>query len=348
MKATQGAGPGDTAGQWARVIWLDQQIRSGCSPSIADLQEEFGIGRRTAFNTIAYLRDSLGAPLKCRPGKGYCYSDPAYGLPAVFLGEGEILAILLAQQLTRQYLGTPLEEPLRQAVRKISRYLPREAQVRLDEVAHYFHFSGGTGLEVPVQLMADVHRAIRERRLLHLRYHTLHRDEETEREVEPHFLTNARGDWLLVAWDRLRDQDRTFMLTRVRDWQLRETRFKPRPELRPELYSRDTFLTEHGAHVQDVVLRFEPYQARWIKERQWHASQKVEERPDGSVILRLQVSGEGDLLRWVLAYGSQVEVLEPASLRERVVEEARRMLDRYEPGFPDAPEPAAKKDSQPR
>lgn len=36
----------------------------------------------------------------------------------MFLQEGE----LLAEQVTRQYLGTPLEAPLREAVRKMSRF----------------------------------------------------------------------------------------------------------------------------------------------------------------------------------------------------------------------------------
>src|SRR5229473_821405 len=113
----------DTQGQWSRAIWLDSQTREGSYPNIQALQEKFCVRRRTAFNTVDFLRHSLGAPLAySRARRGYYYTDPTYTLPALFLQEGELLALLLAQQVTHQYLGTQLEAPLRAAVAKISRY----------------------------------------------------------------------------------------------------------------------------------------------------------------------------------------------------------------------------------
>ena len=50
------------AGQWARVIWLDGEIRSGHHPNAPALQDQFDVSRRTAFGTVTVLRDSLGAP----------------------------------------------------------------------------------------------------------------------------------------------------------------------------------------------------------------------------------------------------------------------------------------------
>src|SRR5712691_10441421 len=134
----------DPQSQWSRTIWLDTQTREGSYPNIQALREEFGDRRRTAFNTIAFLRESLGAPLAySRARSGYYYTDPTYALPAIFLQEGELLALLLAQQVTHQYLGTPLEAPLRAAIAKISRYLPDEAVVQLEDLADAFHFAGG-------------------------------------------------------------------------------------------------------------------------------------------------------------------------------------------------------------
>ena len=312
----------DTPGQWFRVIWLDQEIREGRYPDMAALMEHSEVSRRTAYNTLDFLRYSLGAPVEySKAQKGYYYTDPTYALPSVFLQEGEVLAILLAEQVTRQYLGTPLETPLRAAISKISRYLPDQVQVGLHDLTQGFHFAGGTTLEVPALVMLDVQRAIRERRLLRLRYYTAGRDETTDRDVEPHYLTNVRGDWMLVAWDRLRDADRVFMLTRIQECTLGADHFQPRPELTPATYSQNVFLTEHSWQPFDVLLKFDSYQARWIRERTWHSSQQLEPQVDGSLLLRLRVSGSGDLLRWVLGYGRHVEVLAPDWLRQQVAEE---------------------------
>jgi predicted DNA-binding transcriptional regulator YafY len=321
----------DTLGQWSRMIWLDQQIRDGRYPNVGDLQEEFSVGRRTVFNTLAYLRHSLGAPVKyCPKRRGYTYEDPTYVLPAVWLQEGELLALLLAEQVTRQYLGTPLEASLRAAILKISRYLPENVMVQLGDVADCFQFAGGSSVEVPMQLLVDVQRAIRERRVVRMTYYTASRDETREREIEPHFLVNVRGDWMVAAWDRWRKEARVFMLARIQEYQVLEERFSRRSDLEPVAYNQHTFLTEHGSEPYEVVLWFDSYQARWIRERIWHPSQRIEEQEDGGLVMRLTVAGEGDLMRWILGYGRHVEVREPEWLQERMAEEARKLAAIYE------------------
>lgn len=322
--------PNDTAAEWSRVLWLDRQLREGCHPNPESLVREFGCHRRTALSTLAFLRYSLGAPVVYRRArKGYAYSDPTYALPSVFLQEGELLGLLLAEQVSRQYLGTPLEGPLREAVRKLSRYLPDAVAVEAGELASAFHFAGATRIDIPLTRFSDLERAVRERRLVHLAYYSAHRGERTERDVEPHFLHNVRGDWSLVAYDLLRGAPREFMLARIEAHQMLDRRFTRRPELEKATYSAPMFLTERGREPYEVELRFDAYQARWIRERVWHPSQQVEEHPDGGLTLRLRVGGEGDLLRWVLGYGSHVEVISPAALRERVADELRRALKHY-------------------
>lgn len=322
--------PRETTGQWSRIVWLDSQIRDGAFPSVADLQEEFGIARRMAFNTVAFLRDSLGAPIAYHRGRtGYHYTDPTYALPSVFLQEGELLALLLAEQLAHEYLGTPLESALRETFRKLGRYLPDEVRVQLGEVADRFRFSGGGAPTVPVALLLDLERAVRERCRVRILYYAASRDETREREIEPHYLTNVSGDWMVAAWDRLRGGVRDFMVSRILEHSVLEERFICRPELEQEGSSRHAFRTERGLEPYDVVVRFDAYQARWIRERIWHPSQQLEELPGGGVILRLTVAGEGDLLRWVLGYGSHVEVMEPLALREKVAAELRRAAGQY-------------------
>jgi predicted DNA-binding transcriptional regulator YafY len=196
-------------------------------------------------------------------------------------------------------------------------------------MADGFQLAGASSVEVPLPLLAEVQRAAREQHVLRILYHSLRRDAIQERDVEPHFLKNVRGDWTVIAWDRWRGEVREFMLCRIQQYQRLDERFTRRPELNPEAYSRHTFLIEHGAEPYEVLLRFDAYQARWIRERTWHPSQKIEEEPDGTLLLRLTVAGEGDLLRWILGYGSHVEVLSPPRLRERVAEEVREMMKTY-------------------
>ena len=55
----------------------------------------------------------------------------------------------------------------------------------------------------------------------------------------------------------------------------------------------------------------------------------IETCPDGSVIMQFEVCGLLELQSWILQWGNQVEVLEPAILREDICEIARQIADKY-------------------
>jgi predicted DNA-binding transcriptional regulator YafY len=50
---------------------------------------------------------------------------------------------------------------------------------------------------------------------------------------------------------------------------------------------------------------------------------------DGSLVLRLRIAETSELRRWILQFGSQVEVLAPASLRRAVVGELKTAVTAY-------------------
>lgn len=46
-----------------RIQWVDAQIRAGRYPNARALAAAFEISHRQALRDLAYMRDSLGAPL---------------------------------------------------------------------------------------------------------------------------------------------------------------------------------------------------------------------------------------------------------------------------------------------
>ena len=86
-------------------------------------------------------------------------------------------------------------------------------------------------------------------------------------------------------------------------------------------YIAETFDQIHDTQTSNVAIRFSPFQSQWIREHQWHSSQKIEEFKDGSLILKMQVGALDAVKRWVMRYGSEAEVLEPQELREMIKHE---------------------------
>ena len=61
----------------------------------------------------------------------------------------------------------------------------------------------------------------------------------------------------------------------------------------------------------------------------WHHSQKVKELRDGRLELQLQLGSLEEIERWILSWGDQAEVLEPAKLRQRLAELGRKFVAEY-------------------
>src|SRR5437667_3088770 len=71
--------------------------------------------------------------------------------------------------------------------------------------------------------------------------------------------------------------------------------------------------------------------ARYIRERLWHPSQKFRDLTDGRLELTLHVADTLEVRRWILGYGVQAEVIEPAGMREALRQEAEALADRLAP-----------------
>jgi predicted DNA-binding transcriptional regulator YafY len=313
-----------------RIICIDREIRASTYPTATSLAAMFEVSERTIYLDREFMIDRLGAPMATDPDTGgWYYKDPSYVLPAIMVSEGELLAFFLGRVLVEQYLGTPFEKPLRSALAKIGRYVPDHVHMDLAEASRHYTISAGATIDINPQLALDLERAIRERRQVWMVYYTASRGERSERTVNPYHLYNARGDWYLIAYDHWRENMRNFHLGRIETWRVLDQSFEPDARFSPAAYISQGFLTEHG-EAYDVAIRFDAYQARWVRERPWHTSQEpLEELPGGGVILRFRSGGLDEIKRRVLSCGAHAEVLEPAELRAAVAVEVARLAETY-------------------
>ncbi|HEY1583118.1 MAG TPA: WYL domain-containing protein, partial [Chthoniobacterales bacterium] len=124
-------------------------------------------------------------------------------------------------------------------------------------------------------------------------------------------------------------QLRTFALPRIREPRRTGTRFR-----RPANFSIGKFLDSsfgifEGNGRTTVRIRFRPFAAQLVRERVWHHSQKIKERRDGGLELQLQLGSLAEVERWILSWGDEAEVLEPAKLRQRLAEIGGHFVERY-------------------
>ncbi|MBC7345024.1 MAG: WYL domain-containing protein, partial [Clostridia bacterium] len=155
------------------------------------------------------------------------------------------------------------------------------------------------------------------------------RDQVSERYLDPYHVRYHQGAWYLIAYCHTRAEVRIFALDRIRELKVMEERFEPVNDFSLEEYLGLSMGIERGYGVWEVAIKFTPFQARWIRERKWHASQEMEELDDGSLILKLKVAGLNEVKRWVLSFGKEAEVLAPPELREEIAAELAAMVALY-------------------
>jgi proteasome accessory factor B len=65
-------------------------------------------------------------------------------------------------------------------------------------------------------------------------------------------------------------------------------------------------------------LRFSGRAAQLVRERNWHASQRIQELANGEAELTLALNSLEEIVPWILSWGRQCEVVRPARLRKKV------------------------------
>jgi predicted DNA-binding transcriptional regulator YafY len=316
--------------QLERIMEIDRRIRDGQFPNPNQLAKDLEVSRRVIFVDRDFMITRLGAPIEFdRTRNGWYYADETWVLPGIIVTEGELLAFFLSIEVAKRYLGTGFEETLRSAVEKLSKSVKGSITVDLETLRSHYSFSAPTLLSANEHALLDLHHAIASSKRVWMRYYTASRDEHTERTVHPYHLSNIRGDWYLIAFDELRSKFLNFSVGRIEEWRVLGEKFKRDLEFSIAKHMESAFQAERGGDPVEVVIRFAPKAARYIKEKNWHASQQIEDLDDGGLILKLQTGGLGEVKRWVMQYGGDAEVLAPLYLREECLQEIRSMLIRY-------------------
>ena len=162
--------------------------------------------------------------------------------------------------------------------------------------------------------VADLARhCVDEHRVLSILYTGEQDRAGSARDVEPHQVVEAEGLIYVVAWCRQSQGWRNFRADRVIDAMQEKETFTPRADFTPFTRGQSVFRAAADA-VVNVTVRFTPEIGRWLEERYPDARRE----PDGSVLVTFKVANPSWLVRHVLQYGPDAEVLEPAEYREAV------------------------------
>jgi predicted DNA-binding transcriptional regulator YafY len=152
----------------------------------------------------------------------------------------------------------------------------------------------------------------------------------TARTVDPLHLLVYMGNWHLIAWCRRRRAVRDFLLSRIQAAEVLPAPVESHAEAEE---IKDKIERRYGIFFdgpeQRVVLRFTPAGAYRVRDQVWFPGQEIEESAGGGLLLRFPVADFREVVRDILPFAAEVEVLEPPELRDLVAKTIEQMAGTY-------------------
>jgi predicted DNA-binding transcriptional regulator YafY len=215
----------ETSSRLLELLSLLQARREWPGAELADRLEVSG---RTVRRDIDRLRD-LGYPVESATGPAGGYRLRAgTAMPPLLLDDDEAIAIAVGLRTAARASVAGIEETALRALLKLEQVLPKNLRRRVAALGAATIAPSVSGPTVEPQDLTVIAGACRDGECLRFSYRS--RDGiDTRRLVEPHTLVNLGRRWYLVAWDRRREDWRTFRVDRLTRPSATGVRFSSRP-----------------------------------------------------------------------------------------------------------------------
>jgi predicted DNA-binding transcriptional regulator YafY len=293
-----------------------------------DLARRLEVSVRTVHRDMEAL-SAAGVPVYAlRGARGGWQLDEDWRTRVPGLDEAELRALLMAQP--RMIGDARLARAAERALEKLMAALPVSLREQATSIRQrlYVDPTGWRGASESLAMLPVVQDAVARDRKIAMRYWRADR-ERVERTVDPLGLVAKGNAWYLVA--RSGDRVRTYRVSRIE-----EVTVLDRPAERPGDFDLVAYWKSSTEEYEDswprleAVLRLEPRTAAWM--RTWRPTFPVAGSegadPDHWITLRVPFDHPGEACFFVLGLGPRVDVIEPASLRERVAAEAAAVVAR--------------------
>lgn len=177
------------------------------------------------------------------------------------------------------------------------------------------------------RFLTDIISAMRDFRVIRLCYQSFRHPEPFCFNVRPYCVKYFKQRWYLLG-----DSDlglRIYSLDRFVDMEELEERFEIPKGFDAEEYFGNYFGVIIGEEPEDVKIRVVPDQVKYFRTLPMHGSQRETVQEDGSSVFSYHIAPTLDFVQEILSHGADVEVLEPAELRESIADIIAGMASRY-------------------
>jgi predicted DNA-binding transcriptional regulator YafY len=297
-----------------------------------------GVTERTIWRDVVALQEA-GFPLVDEKLDGRTrwtlLEHGLKGLSDSGLTISELASLYFSRALVQCLVGTPFQDEAKSAMDKVAAAIPAHMRKFLDRLPAVLNVKS-TPLKKRDEAryrkhIATLLTAVLERRQVKMQYFSASSNRTKDYVVDPYRLAYAQGGMYLLAHVAKYRQVRTFAVERIKSVSVTEITFDA-----PEITTAEPFPNSLGVNSgppEHIQIEFAPEAAVHVRERTWHPSQQIRERPNGSLQLSLNVCNDWALRSWIMSFGPLAKVTSPSTLAESILEQLEEARDGYAPQF---------------
>lgn len=309
------------------ILWM---LNSGVKITAKQISEKLEINIRTVYRYIDALSAS-GVPIISDAGHngGYSLQNNMIKAPLIF-DMDEKKALLHAAVFAKE-AGYPFNEALGSATSKLMMYSNQKQESMLNHHLTGFDVINSKGAPSVLLVLAELEQAIANECSVEIEYRTGREEHPKNRVIDPYGMVYWNNKWYIVAYCHLRNEIRSFRAERILTVKRTHITFN-RPEafsareffmqnLLPDLVGKDglTTLIIGGSSeaLDDLCLHW--FLAHHLKER----------TTDRAIFLLEENSIHMYVPYFLLSYGKSIRIIEPQSLKEKLVAVAMELMAYY-------------------
>lgn len=307
-----------------KLILMLQQANQRIT--VNDIAEKFNVSRRTVFRDFNSLSE-MNVPVTWDERNGYGIMR-GYKIPPLMFTSRELAIILVGLNFVKSQVDQTMVEDAKGVELKIKEVLPENLNAFMESLEErtvvdpFLHYGpekkeGGNWYKVST--------AISENKQMKFSYRSKYSEEITARKIDPYLLVFYRDHWNVIGWSHKREDFRNFVLDRMSDVEILDSKFTPRGDIDVEGL---IFRSDERSHLIKVDVS-ESALRRFKSNLPTKILRQNEIKPN---LFRLEFKFDNlsYINKWLLQFSTDIKIDEPDKLihlRKSILES---MLDKTE------------------
>ena len=298
-----------------------------------EIADKLGINEDTANKYLKELSSSGLLPISDEKHEWFLLEGAIIPKLEVSLSYPEAACLYLAGRMLAQ-IQDEQNWHISLALRKLIDALPPSLKAQQDTLLELLLFVDEQDDE-PLRDLSNIFQVITcgwiTRQRVRLTYVTA-KNREFECFFDPYLLEpSAIGRTIyVIGFSTMANEIRTYKLERIQKAALTNEPFEPPSDFDAVKRLQNAWGVMYGDDDQlvEVRLRFNNYVTRRVRETRWHPSQRIKPTDNGCEWIAM-IGNTQEIEPWIRGWGSDCEVVEPAALRESILQHLRRSMGIY-------------------